>query len=87
MGQKRLIMTTRAMIKHPLLLILDEPTAGLDDESAALLVALVNKIAQESDSTIIFVSHREEAGLKPQFKFELKMSAEGSVGKSYNNQK
>ena len=87
MGQKRLIMTTRAMIKHPLLLILDEPTAGLDDESAALLVALVNKIAQESDSTIIFVSHREEAGLKPQFKFELKMNAEGSIGKSYNNQK
>ena len=80
MGQKRLVMTTRAMIKHPLLLILDEPTAGLDDKSAALLVLLVNKIAQESNSTIIFVSHRNEEGLRPQFRFRLKKGNYGSLG-------
>jgi molybdate transport system ATP-binding protein len=80
MGQKRLVMTTRAMIKHPLLLILDEPTAGLDDKSAALLVLLVNKIAQESNSTIIFVSHRNEEGLKPQYRFMLKEGKSGSLG-------
>ncbi|MBT8298829.1 MAG: ATP-binding cassette domain-containing protein [Maribacter sp.] len=79
-GQKRLVMTTRAMIKHPLLLILDEPTAGLDDESAALLVALVNKIAKESNTTIIFVSHREEAGLFPQYRYVLKDGETGSIG-------
>ena len=73
-------MTTRAMIKHPLLLILDEPTAGLDDKSAALLVALVNKIAKESNTTIIFVSHREEAGLFPQYRFMLKDGKDGSIG-------
>ncbi len=81
MGQKRLVMTTRAMIKHPLLLILDEPTAGLDDVSAALLVALVNKIAQESNSTIIFVSHRNEEDLRPQYRFMLKEGKHGSIGK------
>ncbi len=80
MGQKRLVMTIRAMIKHPLLLILDEPTAGLDDESAALLVALVNKIAKESTTTIIFVSHRAEAGLFPQYRFMLKDGKDGSIG-------
>ncbi len=80
MGQKRLVMTTRAMIKHPLLLILDEPTAGLDDESAILLVLLVNKIAQESNSTVIFVSHRTEAGLQPQYRFILKENKDGSLG-------
>lgn len=81
MGQQRLVMTIRAMIKHPLLLILDEPTAGLDDESAALFVALVNKIAHESKTTVIFVSHREEPGLKPHFIYKLEMSKTGSVGK------
>ena len=80
MGQKRLVMTTRAMIKHPLLLILDEPTAGLDDLSATLLIALVNKIAQESNSTIIFVSHRIEEGLRPQYRFRLKEDKDGSIG-------
>ena len=81
MGQKRLIMTTRAMIKHPPLLILDEPTAGLDDQSASLLVSLVNKMAKESNTSIIFVSHRTEPGLKPQYKFVLSKNDEGSKGK------
>lgn len=81
MGQQRLIMTARAMIKHPLLLLLDEPTAGLDDESSALLVALANKIAKESNTTLIFVSHRQEEGLQPQYIFELQMTEQGSIGK------
>jgi len=81
MGQQRLIMTTRAMIKHPLLLILDEPTAGLDDASAQLLVSLVNKIARESDTATVFVSHRKEAGLKPDKIYQLEMSPSGSTGR------
>lgn len=84
MGQKRLVMTVRAMIKHPLLLILDEPTAGLDDKSALLFVHLVNKIAQESTTAIVFVSHRIEQGLEPQFIYELQMTPKGSIGKIIN---
>ncbi|MGX1929673.1 ABC transporter ATP-binding protein [Flagellimonas sp. 2504JD4-2] len=81
-GEKRLVMTARAMIKHPPLLILDEPTAGLDDENAALFVSLVNKIAQESDTAIVFVSHRKEVGLEPQFDYILEMNQSGSTGKA-----
>ena len=79
-GEQRLIMCARAMIKHPLLLILDEPTSDLDDQAAALVVALVNKIAMESSSTIIFVSHRNEPQLQPQFVFELQAASTGSIG-------
>lgn len=79
-GQQRMVMTARAMIKHPPLLILDEPTAGLDDESALLFISLVNKIAKESKSAIVFVSHRKEPGLEPQFVYELRTSPEGSHG-------
>jgi molybdate transport system ATP-binding protein len=80
LGQKRLIMTVRAMVKHPPLLILDEPTTGMDDEAAALLVVLVNKIAKETDTTIIFVSHRDEPGLNPNKSLQLQMSPKGSIG-------
>ncbi len=79
-GEQRLVMCARAMIKHPLLLILDEPTSDLDDQAAALVVALVNKIALESNSTIIFVSHREEPQLQPQFIYELQATSIGSIG-------
>ncbi len=79
-GEKRLVMTARAMIKHPPLLILDEPTAGLDDANAALFVSLANKIARESETAIIFVSHRNEMGLQPQSKYILQMKSTGSTG-------
>ena len=81
MGQKRLIMCARAMIKHPPLLILDEPTASLDDSSAALFVELVNTFAKESQTTIIFVSHRREPGLRPDHIFQLDPSEKGSLGR------
>tara|TARA_E500000318_G_scaffold55491_1_gene51546 strand:- start:292 stop:1542 length:1251 start_codon:yes stop_codon:yes gene_type:complete len=79
-GEKRLVMVARAMIKHPPLLILDEPTAGLDDASANLFVALVNKIAKESDTAIVFVSHRKEPQLNPEYIYELRPSETGSKG-------
>ncbi|MGB6152006.1 MAG: ATP-binding cassette domain-containing protein [Pricia sp.] len=82
MGQKRLLMCARAMIKHPPLLILDEPTAGLDDSSAALFVALVNKFAEESQTTIVFVSHRSEPGLEPNHIYQLEMTNAGSLGRT-----
>ena len=71
-------MCARAMIKHPPLLILDEPTAGLDEASAHLLVSLVQKMARESRTAIIFVSHREEPGLKADHLLELVPGDKGS---------
>ncbi len=80
-GQQRLVLLIRAMVKQPLLLILDEPTAGLDDESSRLFVSLTNKIALTKSTAIIFVSHREEPNLKPKMIFELSKSNNGSIGK------
>lgn len=79
-GAKRLVMTARALIKHPPLLILDEPTVGLDDAGATFFVELINTYAQGSDSAIIYVSHRNEPNLKPEKRFELQPSATGSLG-------
>jgi molybdate transport system ATP-binding protein len=79
-GHQRMILIARAMVKHPPLLILDEPTSGLDDEMAELFTALINKIAAESTTAILYVSHKEEAGLSPNKIFELLPSDNGSVG-------
>ncbi|RXG30558.1 ATP-binding cassette domain-containing protein [Leeuwenhoekiella palythoae] len=62
--QKRLILIARAMIKHPPLLILDEPTAALNETGAALIVSLINKIAASGSTSVLYVSHKEEVGLE-----------------------
>jgi molybdate transport system ATP-binding protein len=70
-GQQSLIMVARAMIKNPPLLILDEPTIGLDEENARKFVSLVNAIATQESTAILYVSHREEEGLVPGYRLEL----------------
>lgn len=75
-----LVLIARSMIKHPLILILDEPTHGLDDYNVNVLISLINKIAKESQTAIIFVAHRNEKGLNPEFTYELIPDAGGSIG-------
>jgi molybdate transport system ATP-binding protein len=78
--KQRLVLLARAMVKHPPLLILDEPTSGLSDNGISLFTALINKIAAESKTAILYVSHRRERGLDPQFIFELQPGLNGSTG-------
>ncbi|PWK26541.1 molybdate transport system ATP-binding protein [Arcicella aurantiaca] len=79
-GQQRLALILRAMVKHPPLMILDEAIAGLDDHNTRLAIALINKIANETNTTILYVSHRNEEGLNPKSVFTLNPSENGSVG-------
>jgi molybdate transport system ATP-binding protein len=79
-GQQRVALIVRAVLKHPPLLILDEPVEGLDDENVDLVIQLINTIKQETNVSILFVSHRIEAGLAPTSVFELVPSLTGSIG-------
>lgn len=80
-GQQRVALIVRAVLKHPPLLILDEPVEGLDDENVDLVIQLINTIKQETNVSIIYVSHRIEQGLAPTSVFELIPSETGSIGK------
>lgn len=59
-GEQRLILLGRALIKAPPLLILDEPTHGLDENHRMALLDFLERIADEQLATIIYVSHRPD---------------------------
>ena len=80
-GHKRLVLIARALVKHPPLLILDEPTNGLDDNDSEILAKLINKISEETNTAIIYVSHRKEAHINPNYVYELVPCKTGSTGK------
>jgi len=59
-GEQRLILLARALIKVPRLLILDEPTQGLDAPNRMALLDFLAEIAAENLCTIVYVSHRPD---------------------------
>lgn len=56
-GLQRMILLARAMVKSPIILLLDEPTLGLDGHHRKLILRAIDHIAENSDTQIIFVSH------------------------------
>lgn len=59
-GDQRLVLIVRAMVKHPTLLILDEPCNGLDELNRLKVLALLSVLAQSGESTLLYVNHHAE---------------------------
>ena len=59
-GQQRMVIIARAMVKSPLLLILDEPTTGLDMKNRKKILELIDLIGTDSDTQLIFVTHYKD---------------------------
>ena len=59
-GLQQRVMITRALINDPELLILDEPTAGVDNESKVRFLDLLEKVTTDRHITALLVSHELE---------------------------
>ncbi|MGB1639787.1 MAG: ATP-binding cassette domain-containing protein [Pseudohongiellaceae bacterium] len=59
-GQQRLVLLARAMVKNPAILILDEPCVGLDDYHRQLILGVLDLIASQTRTRLIYVSHVSE---------------------------
>ncbi len=58
-GQAQRAACARALMMKPEIILADEPTSSLDAANKERFIQLLFKVAAESDSTVIFVSHDE----------------------------
>lgn len=71
-GEQRLALIARALVKSPYLIILDEPTQGLDELNRHRLLNFLEHLDKQKHSTMLLVSHREDEFL-PIFKQHIKL--------------
>jgi ATP-binding cassette, subfamily C, bacterial len=57
-GQRQRICIARALVRHPRLLILDEPTTALDPETEQILCRGIVALARKTQMTVVVISHQ-----------------------------
>lgn len=71
-GEKQRVAIARAMINTPKLILADEPTGNLDEETSNHINELMKKINKDMGQTIIVVTHSSELALITDRKLLLK---------------
>ena len=80
-GQRRRIDIARALLHKPKILILDEPTTGLDPQTRKTLWHVVSKLRKENQMTVFLTTHYMEEAADADYVVILdsgKISAEGT---------
>lgn len=80
-GQRRRVDIARALIHDPEILILDEPTTGLDPQTRKLLWDVISRMRQEKNMTVFLTTHYMEEAADADYVVILdsgKIAAEGT---------
>jgi ABC-2 type transport system ATP-binding protein len=59
-GLKRRLNLALALLHEPRVLVLDEPTVGVDPQSRAFILSVIARLRQEQGLTVIYTSHYME---------------------------
>lgn len=77
-GQRRRVLLARALVGHPELLILDEPTAGVDEQNARTFFGLLRRLVDTEGIGVCMVTH--DVDLAREFSHRILLVSGGCVG-------
>ena len=60
-GEQQRVALARALVHDPVLILADEPTGNLDEETGVQVMSLLTRLVRERDRTLLMVTHSPEA--------------------------
>jgi putative ABC transport system ATP-binding protein len=71
-GERQRVAIARALAGEPTLLLADEPTANLDHDAVAVVLALFDQLRRERQMTVVMVTHDTAAAAAAERRLELR---------------
>ena len=71
-GEKQRVALARSLIRHPLLLLCDEPTGNLDEVSADVVASLLLEVHQSEATIRVVVTHNATLASRFPVRYELR---------------
>jgi putative ABC transport system ATP-binding protein len=60
-GEQQRVAIARALVHDPLLVLADEPTGNIDEETGQQVLALLDRLTRQADKNLILVTHSPDA--------------------------
>lgn len=76
-GQRQRAMVARALVRRPSLIVLDEPTEGMDLRSESEFLTTLAQLHRGDEATLIFVTHRADIAIS--FATHIVLVVDGSL--------
>ncbi len=71
-GQQQRVAIARALVSSAPVILADEPTGNLDENTASEIIEILKKLAKERNKCVIVVTHSKEVARAADIVFELK---------------
>lgn len=59
-GEQQRVAIARAIVHDPILVLADEPTGNLDEETGALVLELLDRLTRQAGKNLVLVTHSRE---------------------------